>query len=66
MRTFELPESAIQHCAYFLWEEMGRPEGRDVEIWFAAKERLRHDPRYAHPPPTPHRKARRSGRPLET
>ncbi len=32
----------IQHAAYFLWEAAGRPEGRDQEFWFTAKERLRH------------------------
>lgn len=40
--TFEPSEEQIQHCAYFLWEEMGRPEGRDLEIWDAARERLKH------------------------
>lgn len=35
-------EPEIQHAAYFLWEEAGRPEGRDMEIWFAAKEFLKH------------------------
>ncbi|HVU32782.1 MAG TPA: DUF2934 domain-containing protein [Opitutaceae bacterium] len=35
-------EAEIQKAAYFLWIELGRPEGREVETWFAAKERLRH------------------------
>ncbi len=35
-------ESAIQRAAYHLWEEAGRPSGRDQEFWFAARERLRH------------------------
>lgn len=34
-------EQAIQHAAYFLWEEAGRPAGRDQEFWFTARERLR-------------------------
>jgi hypothetical protein len=38
----EPAEKDIQHAAYFLWEEAGRPEGRDQEFWFAARERLRH------------------------
>lgn len=41
-RPGEPTESAIQHTAYLLWEEAGRPEGRDQEFWFAARERLRH------------------------
>jgi hypothetical protein len=58
MQAFEIPEHAIQHCAYFLWEELGRPQGRDLEIWLAAKERLRHDPRFARkgPPRTNRRR----------
>lgn len=35
-------EKDIQHAAYFLWEQAGRPAGRDQEFWFAARERLRH------------------------
>lgn len=35
-------EAEIQHAAYFLWEAEGCPVGRDVEIWFEAKERLKH------------------------
>ncbi len=38
----EPAEKEIQHAAYYLWEERGRPAGRDLEIWFAARERLRH------------------------
>jgi len=37
-------EGEIQHGAYFLWEELGRPTGRDLDIWLAARERLRHRP----------------------
>jgi hypothetical protein len=38
----EPSEREIQHAAYFLWEAAGRPAGRDLEFWFAARERLRH------------------------
>lgn len=39
--TPEPTESEIQHAAYLLWLEEGRPAGRDLDIWLAAKERLR-------------------------
>lgn len=48
----EPAESEIQHCAYFLWQEKGRPENRDLDLWLEARERLRHQ---AKPP----QKARR-------
>jgi hypothetical protein len=35
-------EQEIQHAAYLLWIENGRPEGRDLEHWLAAKEMLCH------------------------
>jgi hypothetical protein len=35
-------ESEIQHAAYLLWIEQGRPEGRDLEHWLAAREMLCH------------------------
>jgi hypothetical protein len=38
----EPTETEIQHAAYLLWIENGRPEGRDLEHWFAAKEMLLH------------------------
>ena len=38
----EPSETEIQHAAYYLWLENGKPEGRDRENWFAAKELLRH------------------------
>jgi hypothetical protein len=38
----EPTEQEIQHAAYLLWVENGRPEGRDLEHWFAAKEMLCH------------------------
>jgi hypothetical protein len=38
----EPTEAQIQHAAYLLWIEDGRPEGRDREHWLAAKEMLCH------------------------
>jgi hypothetical protein len=38
----EATEAEIQHAAYLLWLERGRPEGRDLEHWFEAKEMLSH------------------------
>ena len=35
-------EAEIQHAAYLLWVEEGRPEGRDFEHWQAAREMLWH------------------------
>jgi hypothetical protein len=40
--SLEPTEQEIQHAAFLLWEEQGRPAGRDLEIWLAAKERLKH------------------------
>lgn len=34
-------ETEIQHAAYLLWIEEGRPEGRDLAHWLAAQHRLR-------------------------
>lgn len=38
----EPTELEIQHAAYLLWIESGRPAGRDLEHWLAAKEMLAH------------------------
>ena len=38
----EPTEEQIQHAAYLMWVEEGRPEGRDQDNWFAAKELLCH------------------------
>lgn len=38
----EPAEREIQHAAYLLWIEAGRPEGRDLEFWLEAKEMLAH------------------------
>jgi hypothetical protein len=48
MKTTLLPaapaptEEEIQHAAYMLWLEEGRPEGHDLDHWLAAKEMLCH------------------------
>ena len=33
-------EEQIRELAYQMWEQQGRPEGRDVEHYFAAKQML--------------------------
>ncbi|MBE7539470.1 MAG: DUF2934 domain-containing protein [Opitutaceae bacterium] len=38
----EPSEQDIQDAAYQLWIEAGRPDGRDLEHWHVARERLRH------------------------
>jgi hypothetical protein len=38
----EPAEQDIQHTAYLLWEQAGRPANRDQEFWFTAREKLRH------------------------
>ena len=32
-------ELAVRETAYFLWEQDGKPEGREQEYWFRALER---------------------------
>ena len=49
----EPTEAEIQHAAYLLWIEDGKPEGRELDHWLAAREKLRH---------RPGRKARTRGR----
>ena len=53
----EPSEAEIQHAAYLLWIENGRPEGRDLDHWLAAKELLCHrhgrDTKPRHRPPAP-------------
>ncbi|MCK4809491.1 MAG: DUF2934 domain-containing protein [Candidatus Omnitrophica bacterium] len=40
--TLEEISQAIKTRAYYIWEEIGRPEGKEVEIWDKAeKEMLR-------------------------
>ncbi len=38
----EPTQEEIQHAAYFLWLEHGRPLGGDLDFWREARERLRH------------------------
>jgi hypothetical protein len=38
----EPTEAEIQHTAHQLWLAEGCPEGRELDHWFAAKERLLH------------------------
>jgi hypothetical protein len=40
--SHEPTEAEIQHAAYLLWVENGRPEGRDLDHWWAAREMLCH------------------------
>lgn len=42
VRHPELTEEEIQHAAYLLWIEEGRPEGCDLKHWLAARELLLH------------------------
>ena len=32
-------EQSVRETAYFLWEQDGRPEGREEEYWYRALER---------------------------
>ena len=50
---FEPAEHEIQKCAYFLWQEEGRPAGRDLNIWLTAKELVRHHVAGPQPDRTP-------------
>lgn len=38
----EPTEDEIQQAAYMLWDEEGRPNGRDIAHWHAAEKKLRH------------------------
>jgi hypothetical protein len=43
LRPVPMPEEReIRHAAYLLWEQAGRPAGRDQEFWFTAREILCH------------------------
>lgn len=33
-----MDEEAVRRTAYFLWEQDGRRDGRDLEHWFRARE----------------------------
>jgi hypothetical protein len=36
----EPSHDAIAQCAWFVWEEQGLPEGRDVDHWLIARAHL--------------------------
>lgn len=38
--AFKPSEAEIEQAAYFIWVESGRPDGRELEHWLAAKEQL--------------------------
>ncbi|MFI5336324.1 MAG: DUF2934 domain-containing protein [Opitutales bacterium] len=35
-------DEQIHHEAYLLWQKEGRPQGRELEHWYAAREIVRH------------------------
>ena len=37
----ELSRDAIAQAAYYLWEQQGRPQNQDVQIWLQAETQLR-------------------------
>ena len=62
----EVPLEDIQKCAYYLWLEAGRPAGRDLEFWDAARERLRHAAPITHPSVLASTRPFRSGQNVRT
>ncbi len=60
-------DDRVRHEAYRLWEEAGRPHGRDAEFWHQACALVeRNDPvpaEAAAPAPKPRKKAAEPGRP---
>ena len=38
--THEINEENIRVAAYYIWEQAGRPEGKDKECWIKACEQL--------------------------
>ncbi|WP_172841189.1 DUF2934 domain-containing protein [Rhodovulum sp. P5] len=43
MSTSQIPEDHIRTAAFYLWLEEGQPEGRDLDHWEAARNRLATD-----------------------
>jgi hypothetical protein len=39
-RRASIPESRVRARAHELWEQHGRPQGRDVEFWLLAEREL--------------------------
>ena len=37
-------EELVRETAYFLWEQDGKPEGRDQEYWYRAQQRTQREP----------------------
>ena len=37
----DLEEAAVRETAYFLWEQDGRPEGKEEEYWLRALEQFK-------------------------
>jgi hypothetical protein len=64
--AFEIPEEDIQKCAYHLWLEAGRPAGRDLEFWDAARERLRHAAQTTHSTASPSSRRHATGQKVRT
>ena len=36
-------EEMVRETAYFLWEQDGKPEGRDQEYWYRAEQRTQRE-----------------------
>jgi hypothetical protein len=45
----EVTETAIRERAYYLWEQSGRPQGRDAEFWARAVATIGEAPAKAKP-----------------
>lgn len=45
------PTEEIRHEAYLLWQQDGCPDGRELDHWLAAQERVKHRARHARPRP---------------
>ncbi len=39
--TFEITTERISICAHAIWEEQGRPQGRELEHWLQAESQLK-------------------------
>lgn len=37
----EITQDVIAACAYTIWEQAGRPNGRDLEFWVQAEQQLK-------------------------
>jgi hypothetical protein len=64
LRVLVPSEKDIRRAAYHLWEEAGRPLGRDLEFWFRARERL-HRPEPVRILPRPAASTARNAQPVE-